>query len=286
VGLEGRNFFLTEQGSQVSEQAFLGASYLTTESNLSVVIERSPQTVDLATDLGTALRDTVASTDRVVSVVSAFEQPVKERIDGQKNMAIAARGNVAAYTPAWRFDLALRLAASDLLTQGKKRGVVFIGSGQLGQKAFTRYGLTELADYLANNGIKFYAVMVGNGPVDKELTYLCKQTGGPGPLGVSKRGYRSCSKGTSNRTQRNLRSPVPFLAPHRFWACLFARGSGGVPSEPFRSRRYGIFPSIGIIFSTSFVKATEFCGICVRFLRNRSKCGGTFKNCRFLKLLH
>ncbi len=178
VGLEGRNFVLTEKGTQVAEQAFLGASYLSTESNLSVVIERSPQTIDLATDQGTALRDTAASTDRLVSVVSAFEQPVKERIDGPKNLALAARGNTAAYTPAWRFDLALRLAASDLLAQGKKRGVVFIGSGRLGQKAFTRYGLTELADYLANNGIKFYAVILGNGSVDKELTYLCQQTGG------------------------------------------------------------------------------------------------------------
>jgi len=169
-------------------------------------------------------------------------------------------------------SIGLRLAASDLLTQGKKRGVVFIGSGQLGQKAFTRYGLTELADYLANNGIKFYAVMVGNGPVDKELTYLCKQTGGQ-VLSV----YRNEGIGAVLKELRTEPSGTYALRYHSLLPTDFGRAylpveRGGVPSEPFRSRRYGIFPSIGIIFSTSFVKATEFCGICVRFQRNRSKC--------------
>jgi len=234
VGLDGRNFVLTEKGTQVSEQAFLGASYLSSESNLSVVIERSPQTVDATTDLSTALRDTAASTDRIVSVVSAFEQPVKERIDGPKNLALAARGNAAAYTPAWRFDLALRLAASDLLPQGKKRAVVFIGSGHLGQKAFTRYGLTELADYLANNGVKFYAVIVGNGSVDKELSYLCTQTGGQ-VLSV----YRNEGIGAVLKELRNEPSGTYALRYRSLLPTDFGRAYLPVEAEVYLLNRSG-----------------------------------------------
>ncbi|MDR2102885.1 MAG: 6-bladed beta-propeller, partial [Treponema sp.] len=40
-----------------------------------------------------------------------------------------------------------------------------------------QYGLTELAAYLANNGIVFHAVIIG-GEAAAELQYLCSQTGG------------------------------------------------------------------------------------------------------------
>jgi hypothetical protein len=35
-----------------------------------------------------------------------------------------------------------------------------------------------LASYLANNDIRFYAVMLGDRPPQRELAYLCEQTGG------------------------------------------------------------------------------------------------------------
>jgi hypothetical protein len=44
--------------------------------------------------------------------------------------------------------------------------------------AFEQYGLSELAAYLANNSVVFYAVMLGNRPPAEELRYLCEQTGG------------------------------------------------------------------------------------------------------------
>jgi DNA-binding beta-propeller fold protein YncE len=56
--------------------------------------------------------------------------------------------------------------------------VVFVSSGTLGDLALEQYGLAELAAYLANNGILFYAVIVGENPAPAELSYLCAQTGG------------------------------------------------------------------------------------------------------------
>jgi hypothetical protein len=106
-----------------------------------------------------------------VSIVSAGEQPLKE------SMVSAVSGN-ASYTNRWQFDLALRLAATDLLPGEKKRAVVFVTTGTIGGLGFEQYGLSELAAYLANNGIVFYAVLLGGNAPGPEIQYLCSQTGG------------------------------------------------------------------------------------------------------------
>ncbi|MDR3144886.1 MAG: NHL repeat-containing protein [Treponema sp.] len=186
VGLEGRNFLLSEEGRAVREQNFLFAGYRTLAGDVSVLMERSPAAAALGDDLGTAIRDIGASAGRIVSVVAAAEQPYRETAvpDTAAAPAVtrllveAARGNAAAYSPRWRFDLGLRLAATDLLGAAKKRAVVFVGTGRLGELAFEQYGLSELAAYLANNGIVFYAVILGENPVDRDIEYLCAETGG------------------------------------------------------------------------------------------------------------
>jgi DNA-binding beta-propeller fold protein YncE len=177
LGLDARNFILSEKNRSVAEQTFLGAAYLSGRYDVSVLMERSEETAPLKDDLAAALRDINAAGPRLVSVVSAGETPVKERVGaGASGLAAAARSGV--YSPRWRFDTALRLAASDLLPGEKKRAVVFAGSGTLGELAFEQYSLSELAAYLANNGIAFYALIVGGGDAGDELRYLCEETGG------------------------------------------------------------------------------------------------------------
>ncbi len=178
VGLDTNNFILSENGRVVAEQQFLGASYKSNNTDISILIERSPRMRTMQDDLAVAVRDASAAATRVVSVISAGEQPVKERIGSAALLQTAARGQSASYTDRWHFDLGLRLAATDLLPGEKKRAVVFITSGTIGQLGFERYGLSELAAYLANNGIVFYAVIVGGNAPDPEIQYLCSQTGG------------------------------------------------------------------------------------------------------------
>jgi hypothetical protein len=124
----------------------------------------------------------LAAGSRIVSLIAAGEQPLRERIEGAEPslaaLAAAARGSTSSYTLRWRFDTGLRLAATDLLNGAKKRAVVFISSGNLGELAFEQYGLSELAAYLANNGIIFYGVILGGNPAAEEIRYLCEQTGG------------------------------------------------------------------------------------------------------------
>jgi hypothetical protein len=168
---------LTENGAPVLNQQFLGAGYRSTVSNVSIIMERSDATVGLRDDMAVAVEGIQAGAGSIASLVTAGEQPIKESIaDGILPSAITGAGE--AYSPAWRFDLAVRLAATDLLPGEKKRAVVFVGSGALGALSFEQYGLSELAAYLANNGVAFYAVIIGGGQADAALEYLCAQTGG------------------------------------------------------------------------------------------------------------
>jgi hypothetical protein len=139
-------------------------------------VERSEAARSKTTEIAEAARDIRSSGVRVAAVVSAGEQPVKERSDSALETAVS--GGTAGFSRRWRFDLGLRLAASELSDGGKKRAVVFLTSGRLGERAFDRYGLSELAAYMANNGIVFYAALLDDVPPDRELAYLCSQTGG------------------------------------------------------------------------------------------------------------
>jgi len=191
VGLEARNFFLSEGGHAVSNQTFLQPAYRVERADISLLVERSPQTVNLRDDLAVAVRDinaALGTQGQIVSFVSAREQPVRERHENA--LDAAARGRAADFSPRWRFDLGLRLAATDLLPAEKKRSVIYIGSGMPGALAFEQYSLSEMAMYLANNAIIFNAVIIGNNPPSEEILYLCRETGGKAlplyrPRGVS-----------------------------------------------------------------------------------------------------
>ncbi|MDR3173449.1 MAG: NHL repeat-containing protein [Treponema sp.] len=178
VGLDARNFLVSEEGRVAAEQNLTAASFRSPLVDLSILVERSPRTLALRDDLEAAVRDisqvVSGGRGRVRSLVSAAVLPQEERID----LPQAARGRAADYDSRWRFDLGLRLAATDLLGGEKKRAVVFVSSGELSEQAFERYSLSELAAYLANNGIVFHTVLVGGGSAPEELRYLCRETGG------------------------------------------------------------------------------------------------------------
>jgi hypothetical protein len=147
------------------------------------LIERSNISVNQRDDLAAAARDiknALEGKGKIVSLISAGVQPQRERHDGPSGAALdsAARGSAGTYSYNWRFDLGLRLAATDLLPGEKKRALIFIGTGNMGALAFEQYSLSEMAAYMANNGIVFHAVIVGGGAVSDSIRYLCAETGG------------------------------------------------------------------------------------------------------------
>ncbi|MCL2093100.1 MAG: NHL repeat-containing protein [Treponema sp.] len=191
MGLDARNFLLSEGGIPVREQNFLSAGYRAESADLAILIERSPATAALGEDLAAAVRDIDSAAGRVLSIISAAEQPIREDPASAQGatpaarLASAARGSAASYSPRWSFDLALRLAATDLLGGSKKRAVVFVGAGappgspfSLGDLAFEHYSIAELSAYLTNNNVAFYAIIVGGGLPGREVSYLAEETGG------------------------------------------------------------------------------------------------------------
>jgi DNA-binding beta-propeller fold protein YncE len=186
VGLNEINFTLTEDGFPVKNQSLIASGNAEEAADVAILLERSPGTAPLGDGLAVALRDISAALEgrgSIVSIVSAGEQPVRERFNPENpaSLAAAARDGAAASSLRWRFDLALRLAATDLLGRSPKRSVLFVCSGEgLGQLAFEQYSLSELAAYMANNGIVFDAILVGGESVtpNDEIRFLCAETGG------------------------------------------------------------------------------------------------------------
>jgi len=182
LGLDNNNFLLTEGGANVDRQTLLLPGYRNSGADFSLLVERSQKTSFYLNDLGTAARDIgralqeMGGNSKVVSVISAGAQPRRER--HENSLENAVRGTADIFSSRWRFDLGLRLAATDLLSASAKRSLVYIGSGDLGELAFEQYSLSEMAAYLANNGIVFNAVIIGQEQVSAGVEYLCRETGG------------------------------------------------------------------------------------------------------------
>jgi len=181
LGLDSNNFLLTEGGANVDRQTQLLPGYRNSGADFSLLVERSQKTSSYLNDFGTAARDIGRAlqemeNSKIVSVISAGAQPRREQ--HENSLENAVRGTADAFTPRWRFDLGLRLAATDLLSASAKRSLVYIGSGDLGELAFEQYSLSEMAAYLANNGIVFNAVIIGQEQPSPGVEYLCSETGG------------------------------------------------------------------------------------------------------------
>ncbi|WP_461256016.1 6-bladed beta-propeller [Treponema sp. R80B11-R83G3] len=183
MGLDNNNFLLTENGVPTAEQILYAPGYRYRGADISLLVERSDATARMRDDLGAASRDINRAVQemgntKIVSVISAAEQPRREQhANSLENAVRGAAGN----TSRWRFDLGLRLAATDLMTNvpaAPKRSVVYIGSGNLGDLAYEQNGLSEMAAFLANNGIVFNAIIIGGGQVSTAIEYLCNETGG------------------------------------------------------------------------------------------------------------
>jgi DNA-binding beta-propeller fold protein YncE len=197
LGLNNNNFLLTEGGVPVAGQLLFDPGYMYKGADISLLIERSSATTNLRDDLAAASRDISRAlqeigNSKVVSVISAGTQPVRER--HELSLENAVKGTTS-YSPRWRFDMALRLSATDLLNGAPKRSVVYIGSGDIGELAFEQYSLSEMASYLANNGIAFNAIIVGSGQITDVVEYLCRQTGGRAMYLYRPRGIGELIKG-------------------------------------------------------------------------------------------
>ena len=192
VGLEENNFLLAEDSYTNNSMSLISSGYKTDFVDISYLVEGSNLMKDSGTAKVDAMKDLLEAIEGrgLFSIITAEEVPVLELEQGAGNdklkEVLSASTN---YSRNWSFDLGVRLAASQLMGGGAGKAVVFLSSGNLNQKAFSHYTLTETLDYLHNNNIVFYTVYINESDVSPELDFLSKETGGLslplyGPAGI------------------------------------------------------------------------------------------------------
>jgi DNA-binding beta-propeller fold protein YncE len=178
----GKSVIHTEESLvPVSRMEFVGSATMATPVRVSFLLERSPA-MPLYLD---SLRETIAALHGAFpgkapasfSLVSAGPVPSQDVPLGG-SVSDLTRSLLKPAQDGGRFDLGLRLAASNLLPTGPRDAVVYLGTGAVDDASFGATTLFDLASLLQNNGIRFYAIIVGDNVASPALRYLVEASGG------------------------------------------------------------------------------------------------------------
>jgi DNA-binding beta-propeller fold protein YncE len=181
VGLNESNFFITENKRPVTDPKLLGEANNNDLEDITLLVDRSTDMMNYTEQLQTAVREICASMNGkgTVRVVSAGSIPVIEFTGNPNKLTdFSPRALKSPYTDDGALDLAIRLCANDLINAEKKRAVIFLTTGTVGQRAFTKYGLADLTTYLNNNSIAFSTILLKEGTPSEETTYIDTNTNG------------------------------------------------------------------------------------------------------------
>ncbi len=181
VGLKEQNFLVTENKGGVLNYKFEGAAYVNDSADITLVLDRSYESQKYEQAIEKSVREIASSMNGkgTLRIVTSGEVPVREYEGsplGAVDFSIKSVKN--PLTSRCSIDVALRLAANGLISGQKKRAIILIGTGQVTENAFERYGLTDLATYLNNNSIILSSVVVCQNAVARELSFLSKNTEG------------------------------------------------------------------------------------------------------------
>ena len=180
VGLEDVNFLITEDKRPVLNMSLDGSANNNTLADVTFLIDRSLEMQGFEEEVNAAVREIADSMDggsvHVVSVGAAPVSEFKGTPQALSNFSVKTLKN--PYAAEVSVDLGIRLAAGDLISGEKKRSIIYVGAGSVGQKAFTSYSLSDLTTFLNNNAISFNMVLLQNSAPAPELTYIGNNTTG------------------------------------------------------------------------------------------------------------
>ncbi len=180
VGLQEENFFITENKHPVANMKFAGAASNNTDADITLIIDRSTGVSAYSNEIETAVKEIVNSMESgTLRVVSAGSIPVTEYVgkpSGAEIFNLEALKTKESSSVA--VDLAIRLAANDLITAAKKRAIILITDGNGSTLNFGKYNLSELTAYMNNNSIGFSVIQVNQSAVCEELDYIVNNTFG------------------------------------------------------------------------------------------------------------
>lgn len=181
VGLNADNFLVTENQRPVPDLKVTGAANNNDKADIAILIDRSSDMEKYAEQVNTAVREITQAMDGKgrVTVISAGEMPVTEFSGSPDRLStFSTKALQAPYTDNAALDLGVRLAANDLVNAEKKRGIIYITAGNVGQSAFSQYSLSDLSGYINNNAISFSTVLVSQTRLSQEIDYLTYNTTG------------------------------------------------------------------------------------------------------------
>jgi hypothetical protein len=181
MGLKAVNFLVTEEKRPVANQQFAGAAYANDVCDITLLIDRSPQTARMTEALNAAVNEIIAAMNGkgTLRIVSAGDAPVLEYSGNPAAVrdfsATKLKSPVADFVT---LDLGIRLAANDLINAEKKRAIIYLTAGAVSPSAFNRYGLTDLTAYLNNNHIGFYSISFTQAAPQDEVAYITEHPEG------------------------------------------------------------------------------------------------------------
>lgn len=181
VGLDENNFYITEQSRPVSKLKFLGASSYSDIADITLLIDRSSYTKPYSEQVDLVVREIATSMENkgTLRIVSAGKIPLVEysgRPEGAVQFSSSAlKTDFSEDVP---LDLALRLAANELINAEQKRAVIIVSAGKTTLNAFSKYSLAETSAYLNNNHIAVASVVLSQNASDEELDYIVSNTPG------------------------------------------------------------------------------------------------------------
>ncbi len=181
VGLRDSNFLITEEQRPVAEQRLIGIADSNEFCDITIIIDRNTQTQDYEQAIDSAVREiaSVMNNQSTLRIVSAGMSPVTE-YEGEPSLMERFSSNnlrtAVSQTPAT--DLAIRLAANDLVNATPKRAIVYLTTNATNPMAFSNYALTDVSSYLNNNGISFLVVSLDNQGLPPDINYIVDNTPG------------------------------------------------------------------------------------------------------------
>lgn len=193
VGLQSNNFLITEDKRTVSGQLMTGAASNDDYGDITIIIDRSADMAGRDSDVQTAVREIAAAMNGKgkLRVVSAGQIPATELVVNPADVKNFQPSKLETpLADSVSLDLAVRLAANDLINASYKRGIIYIGRGESERQTYENYTLSNLSAYLGNNGIYFGFINIDNTATAGEITYLTEYTGGDSyylyrPQGIS-----------------------------------------------------------------------------------------------------
>ncbi|OQY32808.1 MAG: hypothetical protein B6241_09835 [Spirochaetaceae bacterium 4572_59] len=179
VGLDQKNFFLRENDQTIEGFDLSYTGYNNNDLIVSVLVDNNRALRDrknlIQDGIRSIFKDLETGDDAYLVSIKDSPQLLLEPGDSLVDVLPLLSSGWSDHP-----DIAsgLRLGASQLIPNRKRKIMIFLTDGRIHPETFVEYGLQDMAQYMSNNGIRFYPVYLDPDYRNPELDYIARETGG------------------------------------------------------------------------------------------------------------